>query len=290
MTPPAGRPTTAVLPNGVNAQYSYDPAGRLVEVLNWGTKGELSRFRYTLDAVGNRVRVIATDEQSQYTYDPLYRLTSEVYTPTRPGLVVQVAYTYDAAGNRLSQAGALGAKTYTYDAANRLTAVNGKPYTWDNAGHLLDDGAHTYTWDPAGRLTQVTGQTTVQYMYNGDGVRVRQTVDGKATSYVQDVAAPLPVVLAALNKSQPAYYLYSLDPSAGSGQALIGQEAASWQYYHYDALGSVRHITDGRGQEVGRYSYYAFGAARAVSGVDSEWRFTGEQWDAGAGLYFLRAR
>ena len=44
------------------------------------------------------------------------------------------------------------------------------------------------------RLTEaVDGTTTVAFGYNGDGVRVRKVVDGTATEYVQDVAAPLPV-------------------------------------------------------------------------------------------------
>ena len=297
----AGRLTTAVLPNGINARYSYDQAGRLVEVQNYSPTAPtlLSRFRYKLDAAGNRVAVEALDETIRYTYDPLYRLTAEVYQPkVAPGLPAKVTYTYDAAGNRLTQAGTLGKVKYEYDAANRLTAVNGVAYTWDNAGNLLSDGTRKYTWDAAGRLTQacpersrrvVSGTHTTAYTYNGDGVRVQQVVDGKATRYVQDVAAPLPVVLVERSGLQAAYYLYGLDLIGREQSSPVGP-ATAWQYYHYDGLGSVRHITDGRGQEVGRYSYYAFGAARAVSGVDSEWRFTGEQWDAGAGLYFLRAR
>ena len=192
--------------------------------------------------------------------------------------------------------------------ANRLTAVNGVAYTWDAAGHLLSDGTRAYTlrlcsgqaWDAAGRLVGVKGKTgKVQYTYNGDGVRVRQTVNGRATSYVQDVAASLrpelgeglPVVLVERSGLRAAYHLYGLD--------LIGQERSSpvgprpeWWYYHYDGLGSTRHLTDQRGREIARYRFYAFGQMRqdASRQAGHEWLFTGEQWDAAAGLYFLRAK
>jgi len=107
-------------------------------------------------------------------------------------------------------------------------------------------------------------------------------VGSATTDYVQDVAAPLPTVLVEQSESQATYYLYGLD--------LIGQEAAAWQYYHYDGLGSVRNMTNESGQAVAQYDYYAFGAVRAASGSGDEYLFTGEQWDAAAGLYFLRAR
>mgnify|MGYP006268397137 CR=1 FL=1 len=139
----------------------------------------LSRFRYKLDAAGNRLAEESTWGRAEDRYDPLYRLTTEVYTPTAgPGLPAQVTYTYDAAGNRLTQAGTLGTRVYTYDAADRLAAGNGTPYTWDANGNLLSDGVRTYIWDTANRLTRVvSGTQTVPYAYNGDGVRVRQAAN-----------------------------------------------------------------------------------------------------------------
>jgi YD repeat-containing protein len=55
----------------------------------------------------------------------------------------------------------------------------------------------TYTYDAANRLTSVMdGVSTSTYVYNGDGDRFSQTVDGVTTSYVLDVATPLTMVLA----------------------------------------------------------------------------------------------
>jgi YD repeat-containing protein len=61
-----------------------------------------------------------------YTYDPLYRLTSAVYSGT---LTNTYTYAYDAAGNRTAMTDTAGAHSYTYDDANRLTSVNSVTYT-----------------------------------------------------------------------------------------------------------------------------------------------------------------
>ncbi len=86
--------------------------------------------------------------------------------------------------------------TYTYDAADRLTKAGTTNYTWDNNGNLTNDGSGLYRYDQANRLISATvGGVTTQFSYNGDGARLKQVVNGAVTAY-------------------------TLDPSAGSGQAL----------------------------------------------------------------------
>jgi len=82
-------------------------------------------------------------------------------------------------GNREALTTTTGVVTYTYDAANRLTSVGGKTCTWYERGNLRHDGTFTYTYDAAGRLVGAQSITsTLVYTYNGDGVRVAQSVDG----------------------------------------------------------------------------------------------------------------
>lgn len=82
-------------------------------------------------------------------------------------------------------------------------------------------------------------------------------------------------------------YTYGLD--------LISQRAISggaWvtSFSMYDALGSVRSLTDAAGALTDRYTYDAFGVPLAVSGTTSNaYRFAGEQWDSAVGLAYLRA-
>jgi len=64
----------------------------------------------------------------------------------------------------------------------------------------------------------------------------------------------------------------------------------AWLYYHADALGSTRSLTDGLGDVVGSYAYAPFGSLLYTDGPAVDFRFTGEQADDPTGLYFLRAR
>jgi YD repeat-containing protein len=80
--------------------------------------------------------------------------------------------------------------------------------SWDANGNLTSDGVRSYSYDHANRLTHVvSGTLTTQYVYNGDGVRISQTVAGNTTEYVLDLAATLPVVIS----DTDAMYLYGLD-------------------------------------------------------------------------------
>jgi predicted HTH domain antitoxin len=82
-------------------------------------------------------------------------------------------------GNREALTTMAGVVTYTYDVANRLTGMGGETFTWDDRGNLTHDGTFTYTYDAAGPLVGAQSITnTLVYTYNGDGVRVAQSVEG----------------------------------------------------------------------------------------------------------------
>jgi RHS repeat-associated protein len=209
------------------------------------------------------------------TYDDLYRLTSAVYSTGE-----SYTYSYDPVGNRESLVTDSGSTSYEYDAADRLTSVNGTTYTWDDNGNLTSDGTRTFTYDAADRLLTVTGGgTNASYTYNGDGLRVGETVNSVSTSYAWDVAAPLPQVLA---NSGGATYVYGLG-------LLAQQQSGAWQYPLADGLGSVRHQVDPLGQVVASYRFSPFGVPLAASG-GQPYGYAGEHWDAYTSLIYLRAR
>ena len=63
------------------------------------------------------------------------------------------------------------------------------------------------------------------------------------------------------------------------------------RYYQYDGLGSVRALSDEAGDVTDEYAYDAFGLLLSSSGsTPNDYLYTGEQWDADLGMYFLRAR
>jgi RHS repeat-associated protein len=111
-------------------------------------------------------------------------------------------------------------------------------------------------------------------------VRVATTNYGMTDDCLLDLAATLPVVIS----DTDAVYLYGLDIIA---EQLAG---ADRYYYVHDGLGSVRQLVDSTGQIETRYTYDPFGVPLEGNGVPNPWQFTGEAWDAGVELLYLRAR
>lgn len=249
--------------------YTETPTATATE-----TSTATSTFTPTPTATLDTTQSVTID----YTYDPLYRLVSAVYTGT---ITSTIGYSYDEVGNRLTQDIDGVVTNYTYDDANRLLAVNNVDYEWDDNGNLLNDGINTYVYNQANRLVSVNGQTT--FGYNGLGDRLRQTVNGVTTTYANDYAAGLTQVLSDGTNT----YLYG--PSTGSGGRL-GQYDNTMQYLGADGLGSVRQIYNSAGivQMNGRYD--PFGNVMSAHGTaTSVYGYTGEQTDA-TGLVYLRAR
>ncbi len=174
--------------------------------------------------------------------------------------------------------------TYTYDAANRLTAVNGVPYTWDANGNLLSDGSKTYLYNTANQLITVTAPgLTWSAAYNGDGARLRQTVNGVPMTYTLDLAAPLVTVLAQ-HATRTTQYVY------GQGDSLLaGYDGTAWTYLSgRDGINSVRQETDGGGNVLAVRGFDPYGVPLSGNG-GAPFGYTGEMADV-TGLVFLRAR
>jgi RHS repeat-associated protein len=186
-------------------------------------------------------------------------------------------------GNRLSQDSLVGLSyssiDYTYDIANRLTAVDEVEYTWDDNGNLLDDGVNTYAYDSANRLVSISGgASAVDYVYNGLGDRLQQTVGSTTTTYTLDLNGGLTQVLS----DGANTYLY--------GNSRIAQENTTTEYFLADALGSVRQLADESGAVTYAVSYSPYGEILSSAG-DGEtiFGFAGEQTDQ-TGMVYLRAR
>lgn len=134
-------------------------------------------------------------------------------------------------------------------------------------------------------MTDLTnGVTSASYTYTGDGVRVGRSVNGSATTYLQDLSAGLPIVLSETTGSNTSRYVYGSD--------LIAQtDGAAISYFHTDGLGSTRALTNSAGVATDQYLYNAFGSERSHTGASTNsFTYTGEQVDLEAGLTFLRAR
>jgi uncharacterized protein RhaS with RHS repeats len=104
-----------------------------------------------------------------YTYDDLYRLTSESIANDQHGINGSLNYSYDPVGNRLSRTSTVTpvtSQSSTYDANDRLTSDS-----YDPNGNTTSANSNTYAYDFENRLTILNGGS-VRYVYDGDGNRV----------------------------------------------------------------------------------------------------------------------
>lgn len=286
-----GNPTLIGYPNGATIEYVYDAVGRLLEISNIDHKGEFACLAYTLDAVGNRISVTdAKGRITTYSYDALYRLTCV------NGPETNESFTYDAMGNRLAMTIDGEATNYAYDAGDRLLSAGDVTYSYDPNGNLIEKQEKTgrrkarttrYFYDPANRLVEVSGRgPRTEYVYDGEGNRVQVIVGDNVFSHVWDVGSTLPVVLTEVGPDGMTDFVYGL--------SVISAHSPSFtNYYHYDGLGSVIGLTNEEGQVKRRYSYEAWGNPVSAPGLlvsENTFAFTGQQWEEGTNLLYLRAR
>lgn len=66
--------------------------------------------------------------------------------------------------------------------------------------------------------------------------------------------------------------------------------AGTVRFYHTDALGSVRAVTDAQGNPIARHDYFAFGEEPASAPNPAPQRFTGQQRDPESGMDYFQAR
>jgi RHS repeat-associated protein len=284
----AGNPLSAAYPNSVVSSYTYDSLNRLTRVR--ADRGEtFASYAYTLGPTGHRLSVAElTGRTVNYTYDALYRLTEESVGGDPAGNDGTVGYSYDAVNNRVSLASTLAAVPsagYAYDANDRLTS-----HTYDADGNTVGSGGAAYAYDFESRLTAINGGA-VAYVYDGDGNRVSQMVGGVTTRFLVDDRNPTgyaQVVEEIEGGALRRVYTYGL--------ARIGQRQSAgglWRpsFYGYDGQGSVRFLTDATGVVTDTYDYDAFGNLLSSTGsTPNRYLYAGEQYDAAAGMTYLRAR
>ncbi|HMG75194.1 MAG TPA: RHS repeat-associated core domain-containing protein [Pyrinomonadaceae bacterium] len=246
----------------------------------------LASYSYILGAEGNRTAVTELSGRTvNYTYDNLYRLTSESIANDPHGVNGSASYSYDPVGNRVNRSSAITpvpSQSSTYDANDRLTSDN-----YDNNGNTTSTGGNSYAYDFENHLTSLNGGS-VRYIYDGDGNRVAKTIAGVTTNYLVDTNNPTGYAQV-VDELQSGAVVRSFT----YGHDLISQRivGGSLSFYQYDGHGSVRQLTNAGGAITDAYDYDAFGNLIYRSGTTSnDYLYSGEQFDANLGFYYLRAR
>jgi len=289
-----GHELAVLYPNGTHTERLYNSRGNITRVSSFGANNALTQqLDYTLDAAGNRLTIAESGGRSySYSHDSVYRLLTEQIAES--GVVTNATnYTYDQVGNRLTKLEDGSLATYSYDANDRLITGAGTDYSYDQNGNTISENnggnARTFAWDFEDRLKGITAAgLNAQYGYDTDGIKRSAVVNGTQTKYLIDHNQEFEQVLeerGASNELQ-ARYAYGNDLLA----QLRGGDAS---YYHYDALGSTRALSNSSGQVSDNYAYKAFGEpyATGTAGVTPNSRkFTGEELSPEFGGYYLRAR
>jgi len=232
---------------------------------------------------------------TDYQYDALYRLTDE--TINDPGLGnITNHYEYDPVGNRTYSIENGVHTAYSYDNNDRLLSAGGESYTYDENGSQIttsiDQRITTNSYDARNKLIMVTttdngSQTSqVSYQYDIDGLRSQKSDNNTLTNYVVDKNQAYAQVIHETDEQNQTQVIYT------HGDDLISQDrAANISYYHYNGLGSTRSLTDSSGNITDTYLYNAYGTILDQTGTtENSYLYTGEQYDAALGNYYLRAR
>ncbi len=174
-------------------------------------------------------------------------------------------------------------------------------FEYDANGNLVSKTEHgqtpattTYAYDYENRLTEVSwsANSSNEFVYDGDKRRISKTAaDGAVTKFLYDGLN----ILQDLEEdgSIKTAYLQGvgidklISVSDWNGQTTI----QSTNYYHSDALGSVRSLTDEGGNEVKTYTYDAWGKVTSETGSSgNEYKFTSRRWEEEISLQYNRAR
>ena len=308
-------------PNGNVVTYTYDACQRLKEEWIVNANGvTLAKYTYGLGKAGERTSITelvnGVETEITYKYDKLNRLIKE--TIERNDSSLSNEFEYDAVSNRISKKTTVkgelseladvdseeikvteGTTTYTYNALNQLVTETSDEgtiiYTFDENGNLIKQSGEKcvdYSYDKENHLLRATIQkgnsvTIESYTYDYAGNRTSKTINETDTTYyVNDTSSSLTMVVAETDKDGKEIASYT------RGDELLSMERDGevW-YYLYDGHGSVRTLTNEAGRVTDRYAYDAYGNLLEKEGdTKNEFLYTGEQYNANTGLYYLRAR
>ena len=274
-------------------------------------------YKYDYDTNGNITHIFQKVNNSYkllyiYDYDDFNQLESSTDCIN----LKNHYYEYDEAGNILSEVtrkinangipyGGAVTVNYEYNDSNwgdKLTSYNGETITYDEIGNPLSyrDGMEM-TWLNGRKLTTLqSGNDSISYKYDSNGVRTSKTVNGVEYTYEY-----LNGQLMHETRGEKVFdYCYDANGQlyAVSYKANSSTDAVTY-YYAHNWRGDITSIYDGEGNMVAKYEYDAWGNVLTVTNSNNSeitdpnhianlnpFRYRSYYYDSESGLYYLMSR
>ena len=311
--------SSVALKTPLDMSYTYYDSNRGENFTTTKIKEETigkDTYKYEYDTNGNITDIykkVNNDWQRLYLYE--YDEFNQLITSCDYINQKQYRYDYDEAGNILtetvSRIGAHGqlydsrVNTYGYDDANwgdKLTSYNGETITYDEIGNPLSyrDGMEM-TWLNGRKLTTLqSGNDSISYKYDSNGVRTSKTVNGVEYTYEY-----LNGKLMHETRGEKVFdYCYDANGQlyAVSYKANSSTDAVTY-YYAHNWRGDITSIYDGDGNMVAKYEYDDWGNVLTVTDASNSeitnpahianlnpFRYRSYYYDSESGLYYLMSR
>jgi RHS repeat-associated protein len=266
--------------------FAYDTLNRVT-----GLSSQPASYSYQRGPAGNLTQGTESNGRSvNWSYDGIYRLSSETISLDPSHNNGSVSYGLDPVGNRLSENSSLAdisSGSWNFNADDHLSSE-----TYDANGNVTSTGGKTFSYNSQNQMVSMTASgTSASIAYDAFGNRVAKTLNGVTTRYLVDDLNPtgFPQVFDELNGSTVTRtYTYGLQRIS---QEQVINNTWTPSFYGYDGGGNVRQLTNSAGAVTDSYEYDAFGNEFTVSGsTPNEFMYRGEQYDSDLGLYYLRAR
>jgi RHS repeat-associated protein/uncharacterized repeat protein (TIGR01451 family) len=293
-----GRLSSVNSPNSAVESFSYDPSSLLTGRDVTSGTSTIARSDYTLDpATAQRTSATDLDGTSTFSYQDNGWLSQSTH-PDSSTLGAE-NFTYDGAGNFTSTAGVPASQVgYT---AGRLTQFGATTLAYDAEGNLISKtdastGKVTrYHWNTDHELTSVDlpDGSTVSYSYDPLHRRVQTASGSQVTRYVWD-AFNLAAIYDGNNQLVTSYVTQptgaDVNDVAAPAEVLERTDAQGTAYFVHDGAESTTALTDAAGTVTSRYRYNTAGLPATGNGSETGYTWSGAQYDAGTGLYYLNDR
>ncbi len=285
----------------LTTEYIYDAAGRLVEVYQDGGPNRKKYVDYTYDGDGNRVGLVAHVEEpgdnglhlGWYKADKV----KDGDLTGNGGVNGNGGGNGNAGGNGKGNSGGNGGGNANAGGnGNGQGNGSGDVPPGQAKKDALDGSKGNGKGQEKGGKSGSrgrSGETHGKGKAKGKDKSNKNKVYDLDLSYVNDILAPLPEVLATYDEQgQPRdTFVYGLQRLAGIGPD--GKAAT----YIYDGLGSVRQLADAQGSVFDRYTYSPYGLPAANGRLNPSHKlndgntfgFGGQNHDPVFGSVYLRA-